>query len=155
MSSLIDEPAPRKGKKTDASVKVEKTGDTKAKSKSTNPALTPQQEEVKRLQGHLVKCGVRKLWHNELKHCESDSAKIKHLKCMLEDVGMTGRFSEDKARQIMEDREFKADLDDIKEGNKNWGNVSGDKEENEIRPERKLAKGLHELLAFADEEESD
>jgi hypothetical protein len=77
---------------------------------------------IKQLQGQLVKCGVRKVWAFELKKCGDDKkARIRHLKGMLTDVGMVGRFSEARAREIKERRELEADLGAIKEGEKNWG----------------------------------
>ena len=72
---------------------------------------------------------------------------------------MEGRFSEDKAKKIKEEREFLKDLEEIKEGNAKWGESEGSGEDDGAggggRPRRKLARGLKELAAFDDGEESD
>ena len=51
--------------------------------------------------------------------------KIRHLKKMLADVGMDGRFSEAKAREIREMRELQAELEAAQEMNRLWGTSSG------------------------------
>lgn len=135
-SSVIDEPPPKKkGRQkkstspTESKTKSKKTTTT-AKPAAKAKELSPDDEEVKRLQGWLVKCGIRKLWHRELVHCDTAKAKIKHLKAMLEDVGMTGRYSAEKARQIKESRELAAELEAAKEFNDQWGQ-KGSGEESE------------------------
>jgi len=167
MSIVFDEPPAKKGgrKKSTSSTTAPKAKKpaskdaTSTKAKSTKPesTLTPQEEEIKRLQSWLVKCGLRKVWSKELSNCDTPREKIAHLKRLLKDVGMEGRFSEDKAKKIKEEREFKKDLEEIKEGNAKWGESggSGEEEEGGGRPRRKLARGLRELAAFDDEEESD
>ncbi|KAF2965723.1 hypothetical protein GQX73_g7847 [Xylaria multiplex] len=84
--------------------------------------LTGDELEIKKLQGQLVKCGVRKIWGIELKKYGSDGkAKIRHLRGMLRDVGMDGRFSEAKAREIKERRELMGELEAVNEMNELWG----------------------------------
>ena len=60
---------------------------------------------------------------------------------MLEEVGMTGRFSAEKAKQIKEQRELKAELEAVEEFNDQWGNEQdddgGDGEEEKERSRRK------------------
>ncbi|CEA17186.1 transcriptional regulator [Blumeria hordei DH14] len=74
------------------------------------------------LQTQLRKCGLRTIWSIELKKYGDDrSAKIRHLQQVLSDIGMTGRFSEAKAKQIKEARELQADLEEVQEGDKAWG----------------------------------
>lgn len=154
LSSLEDDSPPPKAKQR------RKKGDTEAdkpnKSKPTKPEpkskpeSTPQEAEIKKLQGQLVKCGVRKVWGSYLKKYETPKQKIAHLRNMLEDVGMTGRFSEDRARQIKEERELKADIDAITEGEKKWGKAP------EEPGRKRLAKGLQELEGLVDDDaESD
>lgn len=123
MSVVIDEP-PKRNRKSKSSEPTPKTSKPK---KSRGPAKTaapldPDQAKIKELQGQLLKCGVRKVWAFELKKYGDDvKAKVRHLKGMLEEIGMTGRFSEAKAREIKERRELMADLDAVKEGEKSWG----------------------------------
>ncbi|KAI9725113.1 MAG: hypothetical protein M1828_003455 [Chrysothrix sp. TS-e1954] len=122
-------------------------------SKSSPQSQTPDDEEVKRLQKQLVQCGVRKIWGKELKPFETPKARIKHLKGLLNSVGMTGRFSAEKAKQIKEQRELQADLEEIKERDKTWG--MGDQTSNDgvTKPRKRVvAKGLQQLAIFDDEE---
>lgn len=158
LSSPIDEP-PRpkiKRKKNIDPSSDKKPAKTKPSTKKAGASsnATPQQDEIKKLQSWLSKCGIRRLWGKELKKFDSDKEKIKHLKGLLTDVGMTGRFSEEKARQIKEEREFKADLEAIQEGNKHWGQGAEEDEEDSDRPKRKrTARGLPQLPDFGDEED--
>ncbi|CAK7214008.1 hypothetical protein SCUCBS95973_001994 [Sporothrix curviconia] len=112
--SVLDDPPPAKRGK--------KGGARAASSAPSASALSPDEAEVKKLQGQLVKCGVRKIWAFELKSYGDDTkAKIRHLKGMLRDIGMDGRFSESRAREIKERRELEADLEAVQEMDRNWG----------------------------------
>ncbi|KAL8784158.1 MAG: hypothetical protein Q9213_004132 [Squamulea squamosa] len=156
MSVLLDDdPKPKK--------RARKTSSEKPKAKKReglNPAKAPQQssepdtEEIKRLQGWLVKCGIRKMWFKELAPYDTPKAKIRHLKEMLTEAGMTGRFSQEKATQIREERELQADLDAVQAGNKQWGKAEPD-EDTGSRPRRMLAKGLQELDFLRDDDSGD
>ncbi len=107
----------------------------------------------------VVKCGIRKVWGAYLATFESPKAKTHHLKEMLAEAGMRGRFSEQKAAQIKEERELQADLEAVLEGAKQWGRLrdSGEADDGNQRPRRQLAKGLEGLdfLNDDDGEESD
>ncbi|KAG9501043.1 hypothetical protein J7337_006726 [Fusarium musae] len=122
-SDVIDEPVKpkrkRKEKKEPGSKSVK---GTKVAAKKVTTSDDPNTEEIKRLQGQLTKCGVRKLWHNELKKYGDDAkAKIRHLRKMLTDIGMDGRFSEAKAREIKERRELLAEVESAQEMSALWG----------------------------------
>ncbi|KAL8289599.1 hypothetical protein RB597_001295 [Gaeumannomyces tritici] len=134
MSIVYDEPPTkakrgRKAKGKDASEPKAAKGTAKKPAgegrKSTvaaDAAASPDEAEIKKLQGYLVKCGVRKIWAFELKqHGDNAKAKIRHLREMLREIGMDGRFSEAKAREIKEMRELAADLEAVQEMNKSWG----------------------------------
>ena len=127
MSVLIDDdPIPksrerRKESSVLASKKSGKPQSTRPRASPNHPVLDPQEAEIKRLQSWLVKCGMRKLWHRELSSCETPKAKITHLKQMLNDVGLEGRFSIDKANRIRERRELLADVEDVQAVAKRWG----------------------------------
>jgi hypothetical protein len=123
LSVLVDDEVPPKKKRTSKDPSKSKTASSKPKKANAQTSADddPDQEEVKRLQGWLVKCGVRKIWAFELKSYETSKAKIKHLKEMLSDVGMTGRYSLEKASQIKEARELAADIEAVQEGNEIWG----------------------------------
>ncbi|KAK1541296.1 transcriptional regulator [Colletotrichum paranaense] len=122
LSDVIDEPPKPKRKKKEAGAgpktKAKATKQKKAQAASENP----DDAEIKKLQSHLVKCGIRKIWGFELKQYGDDTkAKIRHLRGMLKDIGMDGRFSEAKAKEIKERRELEADLEAVQEMNANWG----------------------------------
>ena len=106
-----------------------------------------------------MKCGIRKVWGKELKPYETSRAKIKHLKEMLTDAGMTGRFSVEKASQIKEARELAADIEAVQEGAERWGadDENGEGRVNEDgRPARRLVRGAknYDFLS-SDGEETD
>lgn len=158
MSEVLDEaPKPRRKRK---SAKAEKGIPKKAKTaRPARPeeATDPDTEDIKRLQGWLTKCGIRKMWWKELQPYDTSKSKIRHLKELLAEAGMTGsRYSAEKAAQIKEERELKADLEAVQAGDKQWG-MGEAKEEDEIKPKRRLAKGLKELdfLNDDDGEETD
>ncbi|KAI7267506.1 hypothetical protein KC345_g7907 [Hortaea werneckii] len=139
MSEVFDEP-PAKKKRQKKSTSPSESKPKTTKNPIAKPAnkggkeLTADDEEIKRLQGQLLKCGIRKVWGKELKKFDTDRAKIKHLKSMLEDVGVTGRFSAEKAKQIKEQRELAAELESAREFNETWGSKK-DEEESEGKEE--------------------
>ena len=140
LSSVIDdEPKPKKRRKgpESQSSQAKRQGPS---IRGKDADLNPDEAEIKRLQGWLVKCGIRKVWGKELKPYETPKAKIKHLKEMLEDAGMTGRFSLEKANQIKEARELAADIEAVKEGNERWG-MENDSEEVDAKPRKRLVRG--------------
>jgi hypothetical protein len=144
--SASSEGATRKGKKATTT----KAKDTKAKEPD------PDQAEIKRLQGWLIKCGIRKMWARELAPYDTPKTKIKHLKGLLKEAGMDGRYSLDKAKKIKEERELKADLEMVQEGAKRWGTGGADENSDQGRPRRRLNRG-RQSLAFleSDGEETD
>lgn len=120
LSSLIDDPPPKKKagrpkKSTSPSAATNTKTKPNTQRKPSSAAPTADEEEIKRLQSQLLKCGIRKLWHRELAHCGTSKAKITHLKSMLTDAGMTGRFSAEKARAIKEARELEAELESARD----------------------------------------
>ncbi|KAK3109836.1 hypothetical protein LTR53_016485 [Teratosphaeriaceae sp. CCFEE 6253] len=161
LSSVIDEPPPKKkrGKKATSLVEAKNRPQKTAKPPKPAKELTPDDEEIKRLQGWLVKCGIRKVWGKELKPFDKPKQKIKHLKALLEEAGMTGRYSNDKAQQIKEARELAADIEATKDFNEKWGQHGGDDggEEDEdgsvegTKPRRLMPKGLIDFGDSGDE----
>lgn len=170
LSEVIDEaPPPTKRKKvknqnTDGfSGKVTTNPKVKQNTRSgknkVDDKLSPQDVEIKRLQSWLVKCGIRKVWSKELASHATARAKIEHLKDMLKDAGMEGRFSLEKANRIREQRELKADLEAVQKGAKMWGQTESEDSAEGRRHERgrRLARGLRNLdfLGSDDGEETD
>jgi hypothetical protein len=126
MSVVLDE-APKRKKKSNSTSKGQPSASTSKSSKAPKatkppPDLSPDEAELKTLQSQLAMCGVRKIWGVILKDYGSNTkAKIRHLKGMLKDIGMEGRFSKQKAEEIKEARELQADLEAVKEGEAIWG----------------------------------
>lgn len=131
LSDVMDEPPPPSKQKRKSKDGTAARGKGSAKNKSASSAakkaggaaqLTADEAEMKKLQGQLAKCGMRKIWAFELKKYGDDTrAKVRHLRGVLRDLGMDGRFSEAKAREIKERRELEADLEAVQEMDKNWG----------------------------------
>jgi len=131
MSVLIDDPPPKKKggrakKSTSSGTTTKKPAKTTKKAAATSASskeLSPDEEEIKRLQSWLIKCGIRKLWYRELANDKfpTSKAKIAHLKSMLTDAGMTGRFSAEKAKSIKEARELEAELEAARDFEQQFG----------------------------------
>lgn len=156
MSILIDEPPKSKRNRKSGSAqpnpKTSKPSKTSKPPKPITALPDPDTEEIKRLQSQLIKCGIRKMWFKELSPYPTPKSKIKHLKEMLADAGMTGRFSEAKAEQIKEERELRADLEAVQEGEKKWGKV--EEGGGGGRGKRGLAKGF-EGLGFLNDDDGE
>lgn len=155
LSVLLDEEPKSKRKRSAGSAgqtkKPKKETASKAK-ESTN--LDSDQAEIKRLQGWLIKCGIRKMWYRELAPFSTPKAKISHLKGMLKEAGMEGRYSVEKAKKIKEERELRADLEMVQEGAKRWGaDGAADESEEEEKPRRRLARGLKNFDFLGDDAE--
>ena len=157
MSVLIDEDPKPKRRQRGSKAKSTKEPKKKIPVAKEPPADTdPDAEEIKLLQRRLVKCGIRKMWFKELAPYETSKAKIRHLNDMLSDAGMKGRYSDEKATKIREERELKQDLEAVQEGNKRWGQEEEeDSEQGESRSKRKIAKGLAEIQHLVDDGPSD
>ncbi|KAI0844998.1 hypothetical protein F5Y00DRAFT_182915 [Daldinia vernicosa] len=146
LSSVIDDPPPKKRKPR------EPKGAPKPKQAKE---LSADDTEIKKLQGQLLKCGVRKIWGIELKKYGDDSkAKIRHLKEMLRDIGIEGRFSEAKAKEIKEKRELMADLEAVTEMNRNWGSGAG-RRASRSKTTKKTSKGESDEDQDAKDEEDE
>lgn len=152
LSSLLDD-SPPKNKRQKKAPAAKKKEPAKSKPKAPSKATDdPNQAEIKRLQSWLVKCGIRKIWSKELAPFASPKDKIKHLKEMLSDAGMDGRFSDEKAAKIKEKREFAKDLEAIQQGETSWGQT----EDTGGRPRRRAAARAAPVqkIEFSDDEES-
>lgn len=151
LSSLLDEsPAKNKRQKKAPAAKNKKEPARPKAKAAAKPDTDPDQAEIKRLQSWLVKCGIRKVWGKELAKCDTSKEKIKHLKGMLSDAGMDGRYSDEKAAKIKEKREFAKDLEAIKEGEAAWGTT----EDTGGRPRRRAAArpAPVQKIEFSDDE---
>ena len=144
LSVVLDEPPKRKKRDTVSRKNVAKSSGISKAGKRPETSAEPNAEEIKRLQGWLVKCGVRKLWGKELAPYDTPKLKIRHLRDLLSQIGMTGRFSAEKAKQIREERELRADLEEVQQGAKLWGTEETG-EDSSVKPRRRLARGFTEL----------
>lgn len=156
LSDVVDEPAPaKKQQRTKKSTSPKpKKGASKATAKPAKET-SPDEEEIKRLQGWLVKCGIRKVWGKELKKFDTSKQKIKHLKGLLEEAGMTGRYSVEKAKQIKEARELQEEIEAAKEFNEKYGQgeeSGGEESGEEVKTRRLKPKGF---IDFGDSGDSD
>lgn len=140
LSSVIDDaPPPKKRKSKGSAAAKPAAGEKKVRRKSAAEDVSPDDAEIKKLQGHLVKCGVRKIWAFELKKYGDDTkAKIRHLRDALRDVGMDGRFSESKAREIKERRELAKELEAVEEFGNLWGGAEGRRARRGAAPRKSL-----------------
>ncbi|RAL10792.1 putative transcriptional regulator [Aspergillus homomorphus CBS 101889] len=151
MSVVLDEePKPVRKRQKSAETSSRK-GKKATAAKGKDADQDPNQAEIKRLQGWLIKCGIRKMWARELAPFDTPKAKIKHLKDMLKDAGMEGRYSVEKANCIREERELKADLELVQEGAKRWGKDGGSDDSEDSRPKRRLNRGRRGLAFLEDE----
>lgn len=158
MSVVLDEPS--KPQKQRRRTKEPPSQGSKKAPRSKNKVgsdLSADDAEIKRLQGWLVKCGVRKLWGKELKPYETQEAKIKHLRQMLEDIGLTGRFSLEKAREVRERRELAADLAEVQDRAQRWGKADKSDADSSGKPKRRLIREsrVFDFLSDNDGEETD
>ncbi|PBP26005.1 transcriptional regulator [Diplocarpon rosae] len=88
--------------------------------------LSSAEIQIKTLQAQLRKCGMKNIWQFELKKYGDDSnAKIKHLQNILKQIGMVGKFSEQRAKEIREQRELLADVEEVTAIDGKWGLNSG------------------------------
>jgi hypothetical protein len=142
-SDVLDEPPTKKQRKSSTTAKPKSVPKPKAPKAKPTKDLTPQEAEIKQLQSHLVSCGVKKVWARYLAQYDTPKAKISHLKELLRDVGMDGRYTLEKAQKIKAQRELAAELDAVQEGAKNWGNSSDDGG----RPRRRAAARVPKPVA--------
>ncbi|KAK9390480.1 hypothetical protein V1515DRAFT_618518 [Lipomyces mesembrius] len=89
-----------------------KTLSRKSKNRSTmkRDLDDPLEQKIATLKSWVVKCGVRKRWTRELAPYKTKKDRILHLQKILEGLGMTPRYSLEKAKKIRERREMEAEV---------------------------------------------
>ena len=96
-----------------SSSKTKKSADPPAR-KGKKAELSKDEETIKQLKSFVVACGQRKVWSKEFKDIADDpSAQIRRLKQLLADLGMTGRMSLAKAKEIKAKRDMAQELEDV------------------------------------------
>jgi hypothetical protein len=61
----------------------------------------------------VVACGVRKQWKREFQNFPTKKQQIQHLTKILEGLGMTGRMSMAKAKEIKARRDLEAEVSEL------------------------------------------
>lgn len=135
---ILDEPKPKKRKSKAKSELIAesktckadptksgpaKSGPTKsgpaksgpAKSAPTKTSTLVSPDQIVKLKSQLLKCGIRKQWNKILDPLANDKARISYLQDQLADLGMTGRFSEARAKKIKQEREIALEIADVTE----------------------------------------
>ncbi|KAG6381730.1 hypothetical protein JVT61DRAFT_334 [Boletus reticuloceps] len=115
LSSVIDEPRTNRQKKQEKSVKPQKD---EKKKRGKKEVLSKDEETVNKLKGIVVACGVRKVWKKEFEGLDKPSQQIKRLHSILSDLGMTPRYTLEKAKAIRGQRELAQELKDVQEFDK-------------------------------------
>ncbi|KAF5372059.1 hypothetical protein D9758_005115 [Tetrapyrgos nigripes] len=97
LSDLIDEPPKKKSKSKTAT----KASGEKNEKPSNKKKPSKDEKTIKRLKGFINACGVQKPWSQLFDGIEDQPSKqIKMLRKILEDLGMEGRPSMEKAKAI-------------------------------------------------------
>ncbi|KAG8930336.1 hypothetical protein FRC02_004331 [Tulasnella sp. 418] len=102
---LSDEEKPKKSKSR-------RESKPKTNKKEAKP-LDKDEETIKRLKSFVVACGIRKQWAKEFDGMTKPSQQISHLKKILSDLGMTGRYSLEQAKAIRDKRELQQEIQDV------------------------------------------
>ncbi|KIO27315.1 hypothetical protein M407DRAFT_193093 [Tulasnella calospora MUT 4182] len=149
---------------------------SRKKSDKSDKPVDKNEEEIKRLKSFVLGCGVRKKWVKEFEGLDTTAQQINKLRKILAELGMTGRLSMEKAKEIREKREFAQEMEDIQEFNakingprpsrssRSKGKPGSDDDE-EMKnghgeegedsspgPSRPRKKGRSTLLAFLDDQ---
>jgi hypothetical protein len=176
LSSLLDEPPVKKKKKpakappkvpaaaesdgklssgpddSDAAPTKSPKRGNKSKGKPSSAAATD--DVLKTLQTQLAKCGIRKQWKRELASLGSDKERAQHLRGLLREAGVTGRFSERLAREIRERRELEGEIRDAETFEKQWG-LEAERAAKEAREKRRSAAQRYAELGFGSDDDEE
>ncbi|KAI6041346.1 hypothetical protein EDC04DRAFT_3060194 [Pisolithus marmoratus] len=109
LSSLIDEPPKKQRKK-----QGESDSRTSKRGKKAKEPLPKDEATVSKLKAIVVACGVRKVWKKEFQGLDRPKQQINRLHEILAELGMTPRYTMEKARDIKRKREFDQELQDVK-----------------------------------------
>ncbi|KAJ2805966.1 hypothetical protein H4R20_001879 [Coemansia guatemalensis] len=71
---------------------------------------------IANLKSYISKCGLRKTWSKELAGMNG-AQQVRHLKKILQDLGMEGRPTLEKCKQIKAKRDLQAELDAMDQDN--------------------------------------
>ncbi|KAG8877299.1 hypothetical protein FRB98_006773 [Tulasnella sp. 332] len=113
--SVMDDDAPAKTTKTTKKKREPKAEKVEDKDEAEIKRLKQLLTGIPEPQSFVVACGVRKKWAKEFEGLSKPSQQINHVKRILSDLGMTGRLSLEKAKEIREKRELAKEIEDVKE----------------------------------------
>jgi hypothetical protein len=122
----------------------------KSKGKPSGGASAPD-DVLKTLQTQLAKCGIRKQWKRELAAFSSDKERARHLRGLLREAGVTGRFSERVAREIRERRELEGEIRDAEAFERQWG-LEAENAAREAKERRRSVAQQYAQLGFGSDE---
>ena len=111
---LDDEPSDDKVNTSSSESKIKKNSEEHVKSSSTGS--DKKQAHLDRLKSYVFKCGVRKVWKKELDGLSTTQSIAKVTRC-LEGLGMQGRPTLQKCKEIRERREYEKEMEVIDESN--------------------------------------
>ncbi|KZT51940.1 hypothetical protein CALCODRAFT_512376 [Calocera cornea HHB12733] len=150
LSSVYDEPAPKRGRKSKASGAGEGAKQPKIKrgKKDVDAPASSTEEEVVRLKKFVTACGVRKVWSKEHSGL-SPAEQVRHLRTLLSQLGMSGRMSIEKARKIRQQRELAQEIEDVVEYEKARGMSAPG------RPTRKAAEEARRKVRLPSESDEE
>ncbi|KAH8929064.1 hypothetical protein BT69DRAFT_1315906 [Atractiella rhizophila] len=104
-----------KEKKVQKRKKSEEVSKKVKKSVKGSESKPKDEETIDRLKSYVVACGVRKRWNVEFGENASSSEKIKKLREILKELGMSdGRLSMAKAKEIKAKRDLEKEMADLK-----------------------------------------
>ncbi|KAJ2780434.1 hypothetical protein H4R18_003453 [Coemansia javaensis] len=148
-----EEPAPARPRKRAAAGAGAAEGPKPKKRARAAAAATAgskgSETTIKNLKNYVSKCGVRKVWSKELAGM-SAAQQVRHLKGLLESLGVEGRPTLEKCRRIKDKRDLQAELEDIGAlgGGGNGSDGSGGSEGATARPAA-VARGRRRAAAVA------
>ncbi|KAG5651522.1 hypothetical protein H0H81_008334 [Sphagnurus paluster] len=150
--------------------KAKSKEDTTGKSNMKSTSESKDEVTIKRLKSFVNACGVRKPWTKIFQDSPKPSQKIKKLKEILAELGMTGRMSMEQAKKIRRKRELAQELEDVQSfeqsalvrgsrsqtasTSRHTKTVQSDDDESEAPTWRK-AKALQSINAFLEDQSDD
>ncbi|GJJ11209.1 hypothetical protein Clacol_005441 [Clathrus columnatus] len=135
-SSESEEPErSRKRRKRSIQEVIQKSSRKRSTGKDDNDPKISETDEatIKQLKAYVGACGVRKKWAKEFQNYPQPDQQIRRLKKILADLGMEGKYSMEKAKQIKKKRDLARELEDVIEFERKAG-VSRSRRKKSGRP---------------------
>ncbi|KAJ2089937.1 hypothetical protein IW138_003067 [Coemansia sp. RSA 986] len=129
----------------------------RVKSSSSSKSISAgSKTSIDNLKSYVNKCGLRKVWSKELAGMNG-AQQIRHLKKILEDLGMEGRPTVEKCKKIKAKRELQAELAAMNQDNVIDGIDETPEQEALLRNRRSAARKniSYNVDQISDSEESE